>query len=53
MPCTICADPKVVAKGRCMTCWKYHRRNGCDRTEEHMIRLTERDVEKDLQRRLS
>jgi hypothetical protein len=38
--CTVCGDPKTVAKGRCGTCW----------TEAHVIRLTEKDIEKERAR---
>jgi hypothetical protein len=49
--CVRCGDPKTVAKGRCHCCYEYRRRTGTDRTEDHVIRLTERDIEKDLTRR--
>lgn len=34
-----------------MTCWKYHRRNGSDRTYKHVARLTQRDIERESERR--
>lgn len=51
MTCHVCGDPKTVAKARCHTCYEYRRRTGTDRSEKHVIRLTERDIEKDLARR--
>lgn len=46
--CAICGDLKTVAKDRCPTCYQYQRRTGTDRSEKLVIRLTERDVEREL-----
>lgn len=51
MACSVCGDPNVVAKKRCEACRRFLLRNGTDRTEKHVIRLTERDIERDLARR--
>lgn len=42
----------MIARARCMTCWKYLRRTGRDRPEELIIALTSRDVERELSARL-
>lgn len=49
--CIICADPRVRALGRCMTCYSYFRRNGRDRSHKLIARLTEKDIEKEILRR--
>lgn len=48
MACRVCGDPKTVAKNRCHCCYEYKRRTGADRTERHVIKLTERDVDRAL-----
>lgn len=48
MSCRICGDTKTVAKDRCHCCYEYRRRTGVDRSEKHVVKLTERDIEKDL-----
>ena len=49
--CSICGDARVVAKDRCGTCYEYARRNGTDRTHDHIARLTQRDIEREATRR--
>ena len=49
--CRVCGDPVVKAKGRCATCYVYLRRNGRDRPEHLVVRLTERDVTRELERK--
>lgn len=46
--CIRCGAPVVVAKERCRTCYEYRRRHGVDRSDELIIRLTERDIEQEL-----
>lgn len=48
--CRICGDPRTVARSRCGTCYQFLRRRGFDRTERHVIKLTEKDIERDLLR---
>ena len=47
-PCIICGDPQIHAKGRCKTDYQYHRRNGTDRPFELILRLTDRDITREL-----
>lgn len=51
MACSVCGDPKTVAKGRCGTCWKFWKRTGRDRGFDLVRRLTEKDIEADVLRR--
>ena len=39
------------ARGRCATCYAYFRRNGRDRGERLVIRLTSRDISSVVERR--
>jgi hypothetical protein len=50
--CSVCGDPKTVAKGRCGCCYQFFRRHGRDRGHELVVKLTERDVERELERAL-
>lgn len=52
MDCIVCGDPQVVARRRCHTCYQYRRKHGVDRPEELIIRLTARDVERELTARV-
>lgn len=47
MSCVRCGDPKTVAKNRCHCCYEYRRRYGTDRSERHVVRQTERDIERE------
>lgn len=49
--CLICGDPRTVAKNRCRCCYEYRRRTGADRAEDLIVRLTERDIERELAKR--
>jgi hypothetical protein len=46
--CIICGDPRIHAKDRCKTDYQYLRRNHTDRSPELIIRLTERDIRREL-----
>lgn len=53
--CTICGDQLHRHRGargdRCGTCSRYHQRHHTDRPEHLIIRLTEKDIERELTRR--
>lgn len=53
--CIVCGDRlnrnRGARAGRCGTCATYRYRRGTDRTEDLVIKLTERDVERQLLRR--
>lgn len=49
--CVVCGDPKLSAKGRCGTCYQFFRRTGSDRPHQLIVRLTEKDIERELLRR--
>jgi hypothetical protein len=51
MGCRVCGDNHTVAKDRCPTCYQFYRRNHNDRSEKHIIRLTERDIEREWEQR--
>jgi uroporphyrinogen-III synthase len=55
--CAICGDKLNRARGargaRCRTCYAYRRRHGHDRPLELIVRLTERDIERELAARLT
>lgn len=55
MTCRICGDRldrrRGARAGRCGTCATYRYRHGADRTDELVIKLTERDIERELARR--
>ncbi|MGH3476008.1 MAG: hypothetical protein ACRDQD_04135 [Nocardioidaceae bacterium] len=48
MSCRVCGDPKTVAKDRCHCCYEYRRRRGTDRAEHLIMKLTERDIEREV-----
>lgn len=48
--CSVCGDPNTTARGRCGTCYQYWRRNGDDRPFRLVKRLTEHDIERQIER---
>lgn len=58
MTCTICGDhldrTRGARAGRCGTCSTYRYRHGHDRPHHLIVRLTKRDIDRELiQRRLT
>lgn len=51
--CIICGDPRIHARRRCKTDYQYLRRNGVDRPLELVIRLTDRDITRELTRAIA
>lgn len=55
MTCAICGDRldrnRGARAGRCGTCSTYRYRHGKDRSEGLIVKLTERDIERELMRR--
>lgn len=52
MTCVRCGDRLERDRGargqRCGTCSRYHQRHGTDRPEHLIVKLTERDIEREL-----
>ena len=52
--CVRCGDQldrdRGARGGRCGTCSRYHQRHGTDRPDHLIIRLTEKDIERQLTR---
>ena len=53
--CRVCGDRLDRSRGargqRCGTCTRYHQRHQSDRPEGLVIKLTERDIEREMRRR--
>lgn len=52
MTCRVCGDQLDRNRGarghRCGTCSRYHQRHRTDRSEDLIIKLTEKDIERSL-----
>jgi hypothetical protein len=55
MTCVVCGDrldrKRGARAGRCGTCANYRYQKGVDRSKELIVKLTERDIERERSRR--